>query len=139
MARARLRFAFYVLHSLGREMRSSHQILILCVAVFALATAVAWGFFEAMPHLEDEHANLFQAQVFAAGRVTVAVPRHSDSFFVPFVVNTTDGRRFGKYPPGYPLLLALGVAIGQPWLINGLAASLSILGVYLLGRDLFDH
>jgi 4-amino-4-deoxy-L-arabinose transferase-like glycosyltransferase len=120
-------------------MRSNDKILILCLAVFALAGAVAWGVFEAMPHLEDEHANLFQADVFAAGRAYVAVPRQPDSFFIPFVVNTAEGKRFGKYPPGYPLLLALGAAVGQPWLVNALAAALGILGVYLFGRDIFDR
>ncbi len=115
------------------------RIVILCVAVFALAAVIAWSVFDAMPHLEDEHANLFQAQIFASGHVTVAVPRDVDPFFVPFVINTADGKRFGKYPPGYPLLLALGVVVGQPWLINALAAALGILGTYLLGRDLFDH
>src|SRR5262245_55239985 len=119
--------------------RSNAKILILCLAVFALAGVVAWGVFDAMPHLEDEHANLYQADVFAAGRATVGVPHEPDSFFIPFVVNTVQGKRFGKYPPGYPLLLALGAAIGQPWLINALAASLGILAVYLLGRDLFDR
>jgi 4-amino-4-deoxy-L-arabinose transferase-like glycosyltransferase len=115
------------------------RVAILCVAMFALATVIAWAVFDAMPHLEDEHANLFQADVFAAGRVTVDVPRDVDSFFVPFVINTPEGKRFGKYPPGYPLLLALGAAVGQPWLVNALAAALGILGTYLLGRDLFDH
>jgi 4-amino-4-deoxy-L-arabinose transferase-like glycosyltransferase len=90
-----------------------------------------------MPHLEDEHANLFQASVFAAGQITADVPQHPSSFFIPFVINSA-GKRFGKYPPGYPLLLALGAAVGQPWLINALAAALGILGVYLLGRELFD-
>jgi 4-amino-4-deoxy-L-arabinose transferase-like glycosyltransferase len=119
-------------------MRSDVRILFLCIAVFVLASVVAWAVFDAMPHLEDEHANLFQAEVFAAGRATVGVPREPDSFFVPFVINTGEGKRFGKYPPGYPLLLALGAALGQPWLVNSLAAALGILGVYLLGRDLFD-
>jgi 4-amino-4-deoxy-L-arabinose transferase-like glycosyltransferase len=120
-------------------MRSNAKILLLCLGVFALAGAVAWGVFEAMPHIEDEHANLFQAEIFAAGRATVGVPREPDSFFIPFVINTGEGKRFGKYPPGYPLLLALGAAIGQPWLVNALAAALGTLGVYLLGRDLFDR
>src|SRR5436190_3874020 len=106
--------------------RPNAQILTLCIATFALAGIVAWGVFEAMPHLEDEHANLFQADVFAAGRVTVDVPRHPDSFFIPFVINA-DGKRFGKYPPGYPLLLSLGAAVGQPWLVNALASALGML------------
>ncbi|HZY45066.1 MAG TPA: glycosyltransferase family 39 protein, partial [Anaerolineae bacterium] len=29
--------------------------------------------------------------------------------------------------------------INQPWLINSLASMLTVLGVYLLGRDLFDQ
>src|SRR5262245_19743783 len=124
--------------SIDRAMRSNANILLLCIAMFALAGVVAWGVFDAMPHLEDEHANLFQAEVFAAGRATVGVPREPDSFFIPFVINTGEGKRFGKYPPGYPLLLTLGAAIGQPWLVNALAAALGTLGVYLLGRDLFD-
>ncbi|HEX9372925.1 MAG TPA: glycosyltransferase family 39 protein, partial [Roseiflexaceae bacterium] len=123
---------------MDRRRHLNAKILILCIAVFTLAGMIAWGVFEAMPHLEDEHANLFQAQVFASGRVTVAAPRHPASFFIPFVINSADGKRFGKYPPGYPLLLALGVALGQPWLVNALAAALGIFGVYLLGRDLFD-
>lgn len=118
--------------------RSSLPILGLCLASFALAAAVAWGVFEAMPHLEDEHVNYFQARVFAGGRVTNPEPPHAESFFVPYVI-TLNGGQFGKYPPGYSLLLALGMLLGQPWLVNALAAALGLLATYLLGRDLFDR
>ena len=117
--------------------RLNIKVLLLCLATFIMATAVAWGVFEAVPHLEDEQANLFQAKVFAIGQVTVAAPPVPGSFFIPFVVNL-NGRLFGKYTPGYPLALALGALIGQPWLVNALAAALGVLGAYLLGRDLFD-
>ena len=91
-----------------------------------------------MPHLEDEFANFFQAKSFTSGHITADSPSQPLSFFVPFIVDF-NGARFAKYTPGYPLVLALGVLIGQPWVINALAAALGILGVYLLGRDLFDH
>ena len=111
----------------------------LSIAAGVLATALAWGVLGAMPHLEDEHANLFQAKVFASGRVTAdEPPARPEAFSVPFIIHA-NGRVFGKYTPGYPLLLALGAAIDQPWIINALAAALSVWGVYLLGRDLFDH
>lgn len=114
-------------------------VWLLSIAACVLATALAWGVLSAMPHLEDEHANLFQATVFAGGRVTADEPPvRPDAFSVPFIIHA-DGRVFGKYPPGYPLLLALGALIDQPWIINALAAALSVWGVYLLGRDLFDH
>ena len=103
--------------------RLNIKVLLLCLATFIMATAVAWGVFEAVPHLEDEQANLFQAKVFAIGQVTVAAPPVPGSFFIPFVVNF-NGRLFGKYTPGYPLALALGALIGQPWLVNALAAAL---------------
>ena len=110
-------------------------VLALCSAAFVLAAAVAWAAFEGMPHLEDEHANLFQAKAFAAWRFTNPAPPVPDAFFVPFVV-VRDGHQFSKYPPGYPLLLATGVLLGQPWVVNALAAAAGILATYLLGRDL---
>jgi 4-amino-4-deoxy-L-arabinose transferase-like glycosyltransferase len=119
--------------------RMNRKVLVLCIATFVLATAVSWGVFNAMPHLEDEQANLFQAKVFASGYVTVAEPSIApQAFSIPFIVNK-DGQLFGKYTPGYPLLLAIGTLINQPWLINSLAAMLTVLGAYLLGRDLFDQ
>ena len=111
----------------------------LSIGAFLLATAMAWGVLGAMPHLEDEHANLFQAKVFASGQITAVEPAVSPAaFYVPFIVHF-DGRVFGKYTPGYPLLLAAGALINQPWIINALAAALSVWGVYLLGRDLYNH
>ncbi|MBN1440214.1 MAG: glycosyltransferase family 39 protein [Anaerolineales bacterium] len=113
------------------------MILFLCLAVFFTASAVAWGIFEAMPHLEDEHANLFQARVFASGSVAAPAPPDSDAFLVPFAI-VHDGIWFGKYTPGYPLVLALGVLLGAPWAVNALASALALFGAFLLGRDLFD-
>jgi 4-amino-4-deoxy-L-arabinose transferase-like glycosyltransferase len=111
-------------------------VSLLCLATFLLVAIVAWRVFDAMPHLEDEHAYLYQAKIFAQGQVTAAA-RNADAFPVPFVLDI-EGKRFGKYSPGYPLLLASGALVGQPWLVNALAAALCVLGVYLLGRDLFD-
>jgi hypothetical protein len=123
---------------MNRLNRMNRKLLVLCVATFILATTVSWAVFNAMPHLEDEQANLYQAKVFASGEVSVPQPSITPyAFAIPFIVNK-DGRLFGKYTPGYPLLLALGTLIDQAWLINSLAAVLTVLGAYLLGRDLFD-
>ncbi len=109
----------------------------LCCASFFIAAAVAWGVFEAVPHLEDEHAQLFQAQVFAAGAASAPLYQPATAFEIPFTLHI-NGRVFSKYPPGYALLLAAGVLLGQPWLVNALAAALGTLGVWMLGRELFD-
>ena len=91
-----------------RAPRSSRWILLVC-ALAALATAaVSYFAFERLPHLEDEVAYLFQARTMALGRLTVDSPANPDAFWTPFVLDHR-GQRFGKYPPGWPAFLALGV------------------------------
>jgi 4-amino-4-deoxy-L-arabinose transferase-like glycosyltransferase len=118
--------------------RLNWKLIALCGAAFILSAAVAWGVYGSMPHTEDEHANVFQAKVFASGNLAVRTPGvSSNSFYIPFILDQ-NGWRFGKYPPGYSLLLAPVAWIDQWWLVNALAAGAIVLGVYLLGRDLFD-
>ncbi len=113
-------------------------LALLCAACAILATAVTWGVFDAVPHLEDEHAQWFQAKVFASGHITAPVTQPALAFNIPFTIVLGD-HVFGKYPPGYALLLAAGVLAGVPWLVNVLAAVLGIVGVYCLGRELFGE
>ncbi len=118
--------------------RLNWKLIALCVAAFILSTAVAWGVYGSMPHIEDEQANVFQAKVFASGNLAVRAPSvQPNSFYIPFILNQ-HGWLFGKYPPGYSLLLAPVALIDQWWLLNALASVVVVLGVYLLGRDLFD-
>jgi 4-amino-4-deoxy-L-arabinose transferase-like glycosyltransferase len=113
------------------------DVLALALAV-AAAIASAWvsaSYFERIPHLEDEFANLWEADVMATGRIALPSPPQPESFLVPFVVDY-NGLRFGKYPPGYPAALSLGVRAGAPWLVNALLAGFSVWLIYRLGRRL---
>jgi hypothetical protein len=112
------------------------QAVCLCLAAFVMASAVAWAVFDAMPHLEDEQANYFQAAVFARGEAAAPAPPSRDAFFIPFTI-VRNGLWFGKYTPGFPLVLALGILAGAPWAVNALASALALFGTFLLGRDLF--
>jgi 4-amino-4-deoxy-L-arabinose transferase-like glycosyltransferase len=113
-------------------------ILILCILAFVITAAVAFFAFERLPHLEDEVAYLFQARTMALGRLTVPSPEVKQAFWIPFVLDH-QGRRFGKYPPGWPGILAAGVLVGLPWLVNPLLAALSLYLVYRLGKTLYDE
>ena len=95
-----------------------------------MATTVAWGVFEAIPQLEDEYVYYFQAKVFAQGSVTNPAAPVLEAFFMPNVI-LKDGRQFGKGLPGFPLLLTIGIWLGQPWIVNSLAAALGILAELL--------
>jgi hypothetical protein len=112
------------------------------VAAFALAALttaasfyVASQILEKIPHVEDEFAYLWQAHVMAEGRIMLPSPPEPESFLVPFVVDH-NGMRFGKYSPGWPAALALGVAAGAAEWVNPLLAGLAVWFTYRLGRRL---
>jgi 4-amino-4-deoxy-L-arabinose transferase-like glycosyltransferase len=112
-------------------------LLLICAAAFFLAALISQGIFERIPHVEDEAAYLFQAQVLAQGRIKVPAPPYPTSYWSPFVLDF-QGQRFGKYPPGYPLLLSLGVRAGQPWIVNALLASLTLWILAHAGRAIYS-
>ena len=111
--------------------------LLLVLATFALTAAVSRQPFERLPHLEDEVAYLYEARMFAGGHLVIESPEPRRSYWQPFVIDH-NGRRFGKYAPGWPLLLSVGVLLGQPWIINAFLAALSAALTYRLGRAIFD-
>lgn len=93
--------------------------------------------FDRAPHIHDEAAYLFQARIFLTGGVTAPLPPVPEAFDFPHVVNV--GRWYTIYPPGFPLLLALGLLAGAPWLINPLLAGIAIILFYGLGVEIYDR
>ncbi|HRV94235.1 MAG TPA: hypothetical protein P5526_18915 [Anaerolineae bacterium] len=104
----------------------------LCFIAFISIFLTVDHIFEYVPHSEDEVAYLFQAKVLAENRLTVPTPPQAHAFWSPFVIDYQQ-QRFGKYPPGWPLLLSLGVRLGAPWLINAGLATGTLALIGLLG------
>jgi 4-amino-4-deoxy-L-arabinose transferase-like glycosyltransferase len=113
-------------------------VLVLTLAGLAAGAAVAWGVFERVPHLEDEITYLFQARTLARGALWAPAPPVRRAFFAPFVLVYGD-KWIGKYPPGWPALLALGELVGAGWLVNPALGGLAAALTYWLGRDLFGR
>ncbi|MFQ5615953.1 MAG: hypothetical protein ACE5GO_05780, partial [Anaerolineales bacterium] len=118
--------------------RSDWIALFLSLLAVAAAYLVADRVFERMPHLEDEFAYVWQARVIATGQLTIETPPHPKKFLVPFVVDH-EGRRFGKYPLGWPALLGIGVWAGLRDWVNPLLAGLGVWLTYRLGRKLMGE
>jgi hypothetical protein len=114
----------------------------IALAISILAIIItAWisiNIFEGIPHLEDEYAYIWQAQVISKGELTVPSPPEHKSFLVPFVVDY-QGERFGKYPIGWPAALSLGERVGLRWLVNPLLAGLSVWLTYRLGSKVLGN
>ena len=110
--------------------------LILVGLALGSTLVVADVVLQRMPHVQDSVAYLFQAKTFALGRLWVPMPPEPDFFRHEFIVMDR-GRWFSKYPPGWPMLLALGVLGGAPWIVNPICAALSVFVIYRLGTEIY--
>ena len=122
----------------GRQAR--YVALIPCLVAFAVALHVAVDVLEGVPHVQDSVTYLFQAQTLARGALTAPAPPLATADATPHFEQefllVRHGRWFGKYPPGYPAMLAGGVLVGAPWLVNPLLAALSVALLYQLALAL---
>lgn len=116
------------------------RILLLPVmlAVFALTLAIALHVLDRIPHIQDSVTYLFQAKTLAGGRLWSPAPPLPEFFEQEFLL-VRDGRWFGKYPPGFPVVLAVGVLAGAPWLVNPLLAVLTTPLLFVLGKQLYSR
>lgn len=118
---------------------TDHRFIVILLALFAfgMSAVLSRTVFERLPHLEDEVAYLFQARVFARGDVVIDSPQTPRIFWQPFIVDR-DGNRFSKYTPGWSAQLALGVLLGEAWVINAFFSMLTVAVTYRLAREIFN-
>lgn len=98
----------------------------LALATFVLSAVTASALFARRPSIIDEIVQLAQARVYAAGHLATPVPAHQE-FFTTLHTVTRDGKVFSQFPPGGPAMIALGVLLGAPWLLNPIVAAAGVL------------
>ncbi|MEO7457911.1 MAG: glycosyltransferase family 39 protein, partial [Gemmatimonadaceae bacterium] len=115
---------------------------VFAVATGALASALSiyfgWRLFGHQPAVGDEFSQRFQALLLAHGRLTAATP-DPVQFFSTNETLTLGGKWFAQFPMGGPVLLALGVLAGVPWLVNPLLGAVSIAAIYDFVRSTTDE
>jgi hypothetical protein len=111
--------------------------LACAVMVTLVAAALSSVVFGRIPHVQDSIAQLFQARIFAHGRLWLASPPLREFFDYAHIIS--DGRWYSQYPPGHSLLLVPGVWLGVPWMVNPVLGGLSVLGIFLLARETFGR
>jgi hypothetical protein len=88
---------------------------------------------------DDEHVYRFIARTLNTGALTGVSPGGDYEFFAEqFVVMGPKGR-YGKYPFGYPLLLAVGQRLGLEALVVPLLTALLVPLTFALGAKLLDR
>ena len=85
---------------------------------------------------DDEHVYHFIGQTLAGGRLTAPSPGQDLVFYREQFVVLTEHVRFGKYPVGFPALLALGQVMGMETAVVPVIIGLVALCVFWLARTL---
>ncbi|HYQ03216.1 MAG TPA: glycosyltransferase family 39 protein [Polyangiaceae bacterium] len=106
------------------------RVTFVCLLAFLLAAVLAHSAFHGFANSGDEYSYLFQAQLFASGRLSSPSPPAElwPSLQLDHVIS--DGMMRSKYFPGWSALLTLGVWLGSPWLITPICAAVAGFAIY---------
>jgi len=126
----------------GRELPPTRLDLalpwLLAGAATVASAVLCWVVLDRTPHVPDGLACLYQAECMAAGALAPAAPPVPEAFAV-HLIDLVGERAFGVANPGWPAVLALGAAVGLPWLVNPLLGGLAVLLAHALTRRLADR
>jgi hypothetical protein len=108
--------------------------LVAAALVVLVAAGLSYFVYQNHPHLQDEVGYLLHARYLAAGKVTLPIPPVPDAFDF-YLMGTGSKGWFSIVPPGWPAVLAIGVWLGVPWLVNPLLAGLNVWIAWLFLRE----
>jgi hypothetical protein len=106
-------------------------LIVLFGVMYALVARLA---FDAFPFSGDEYSLSLQGELFARGLLHVPAPPHASWLGVDHVV--IDELVRSKYPPGGPMLLAIGARFGVAWLVTPIEGVFALAITWLTTRRL---
>lgn len=116
---------------------STRTFLIGSVSGTALiCSVISLSLFRGVPGSYDGCLYMFQARLFSHGMLFAPMPPEPQSF--ENILAILSDKWYTQFPPGYPALLAVGVLLGIPWLVNPLLGALTIMGIYLIAAQLYN-
>ncbi len=106
--------------------------------VVVVAAVLSFFSYEWHPHVQDEVIYLYHARYLAEGVLTVPAPPVPEAFSL-YMVPYESARWYSIFPPGWPGILAVGVLLKVPWLVNPVLAGLNVLLIYILFQEIYDR
>lgn len=94
--------------------------------------------YERHPHIPDEVLYAMHARYFAEGSITLPTPEVPEAIQL-YLMESDGDRWYSPVPPGWPAVLAVGMWLGAPWLVNPILGGLIVLGTYVLLQHLYDR
>ena len=111
---------------------------LLAATIYSIAALVIYG---GVPHLDDSAAALWQARVFASGRIRLPLPENPEFFRIFGVLSANEhlGHQVGMYPPGWSVLMLPGVLLGVAWLATPLLGGALVIAVARVAAELYGE
>jgi hypothetical protein len=132
------------LHRPAAGARGLKRRWILLLSIISLGEFVLTHFtlLQHFPNSGDEQSWMFEAKVLASGKLYVRNALYDESHELNKFIQSDGlldyhGRRFSKYPPGWPMLLALGVLAHAMWLVNPVLGAVTVALMLIYARDHF--
>jgi hypothetical protein len=119
----------------SRRWRVGPWAALLATAAVVVSLWVARDVLEGLPHLPDSVTYLLQARWLLGGDLWGSVSSHQGFLDIPYTYVVGE-RWLGHYPPGWPLLLSIGLAVGAPWMVAPILGGIFVILLYLAGREL---
>ena len=110
-------------------------VLIISILGVLLSVLLSGIYFHFSYFEPDTVSYLFQAKLFAEGKLSVPAPPEHGFSSSPHI-NILNGKWYSKYPFGNALMLTFGVLINAPWLIPALATGGALFLLYLFVREM---
>lgn len=118
-------------------MRRRLWLAALCLTAFALSCVYLSHYLRGGPRIIDATSYFLEARSLAAGSFRFHALTPSAAFRGRFLLASPDAQLLGViFPPGYPLVLALGVRLGYPLLVGPALGALLVAATYALARAL---
>ena len=119
-----------------------HVLAVSVATVVVLATLAVFVYHDNAFSM-DEYAAVFQAKIFASGRIAVRLPPSVVDWLIPpgfngsfLVASKVTGQAAEGYWPGFSLLLAPFEFLGVPWLCNACLAGLALLLIHRITLEI---
>ena len=122
----------------GESASMDRFVIMAALSVTVLAIILSLFIYQRHPHVPDEVMYLYQARYLANGDLTVPAPPVPEAFSF-YMIPHESHRWYSIFPPGWPAVLALGVLLGVPWLVNPVFAGLNVLLAYLLFQEISNR
>lgn len=117
----------------GGSFMADGLLAVSCAVVYASASQIA---LDGRPLLIDEIVQVLQARLYAAGQLSVPTDSAPEFFSLLHVVDVGD-RTYAQFPPGWPVMLALGSLFRAEWLAGPVCGGIAVAGFARLLRRVF--